>query len=56
MVVDPTPVAGVVVLGYPHEFVNLSTLGLIRFTERISYSLSSVKALWATKVGLGATW
>ena len=34
-------------------FVNLSTLWLIRFTERISCSLSSLNALWATKIGLG---
>ena len=47
------PFSAVVLLGYPNKFANLSTLWLMRFTERISCSLSSLKTLWATKVGLG---
>jgi len=55
MVVDPnaTRWSSGAVLGYPHKFVDLLTLWLIRFTERTSCSLSSLKALWATEVGLG---
>ena len=50
MVVDPNA-SGT----YEAIHINLSIcqLWLIRFTERISCSLSSLNALWATKVGLG---